>query len=59
MSEHGSGRMLIRLVCTDMYIDQQTGVKSARHQQVRLAQLPVYLEFHPPCTFTPRRAQAS
>jgi len=44
MSEHGSGRMLIRLVCTDMYIDQRTGAKSARHQQVRLAQLPVYLE---------------
>ena len=48
MSEHDSRHLLIRLVCTDMYINRQTGVTSARHQQVRLAQLPLYVTVHTP-----------
>lgn len=44
MSKHGSGRLFIRVVCTDMYIDRQTGLRCARHQQFRLGRLPVFIE---------------
>ena len=44
MSKYGSGRLFIRVVCTDMYIDQQTGTRCARHQQFRLGRLPVFVE---------------
>ena len=44
MSKHGSGRLFIRVVCTDMYIDRQTGIRCARHQQFRLGRLPVFVE---------------
>jgi hypothetical protein len=44
MSKRDSGRLFIRVVCTDMYIDRQTGVRCARHQQFRLARLPVFVE---------------
>lgn len=44
MSKHGSGRLFIRVVCTDMYIDRQTGIRCARHQQFRLGRLPVFIE---------------
>jgi hypothetical protein len=44
MSKNGSGRLFIRLVCTDMYIDRQTGTRCARHQQFRLGRLPVFVE---------------
>ena len=44
MSKRGSGRLSIRVVCTDMYIDRQTGVRCARHQQFRLGRLPVFVE---------------
>jgi hypothetical protein len=40
MSKHGSGRLFIRVVCTDRYIDQQTGIRCARHQKFRLGRLP-------------------
>ena len=33
MSKNGSRRLFIRVVCTDMYIDRQTGTRCARHQQ--------------------------
>ena len=32
------------MVCTDMYIDQRTGIRGARHQQFRLSRLPVSVE---------------
>jgi hypothetical protein len=44
MSKHGSRRLFIRVVCTDMYIDRQTGSRCARHQQFRLGRLPVFVE---------------
>jgi hypothetical protein len=44
MSKRGSGRLFIRVVCTDMYIDRQTGIRGARHQQFRLSLLPVFVE---------------
>ena len=44
MSKNGSGRLFIRLVCTDMYIDWQTGTRCARHQKFRLGRLPVFVE---------------
>jgi hypothetical protein len=44
MSKHRSRNMFVRVVCTDMYIDQQTGVRGARHQQFRLGRLPVLVE---------------
>jgi hypothetical protein len=44
MGKRGSGRLFIRVVCTDMYIDRQTGLKCARHQQFRLGRLPVFVE---------------
>ena len=44
MSKHGSGRLFIRVVCTDMYIDRQTGIRCARHRQFRLGKLPVFVE---------------
>jgi hypothetical protein len=44
MSKHGSGRLFIRVICTDMYIDRQTGLRCARHQQFRLGRLPVFVE---------------
>jgi len=44
MGKRGSGRLFIRVVCTDMYIDRQTGVRCARHQQYRLGRLPVFVE---------------
>ncbi len=44
MGRRGSGRLFIRVVCTDMYIDQQTGVRCARHQQFKLGRLPVFVE---------------
>ena len=44
MSKRGSGRRFIRVVCTDMYIDRQTGISGARHQQFRLGRLPVSVE---------------
>ena len=44
MSKRGSGRIFIRVVCTDMYIDQQTGTRGSRHQQFRLSRLPVSVE---------------
>ena len=44
MGKRGSGRLFIRVVCTDMYIDRQTGVRCARHQQFRLGRLPVFVE---------------
>lgn len=44
MSKHGSGRLFIRVVCTDMYIDRQTGIRCARHQKFRLGRLPVFVE---------------
>ena len=44
MSKRGSGRQFIRVVCTDMYIDRQTGLRCARHQQFRLGRLPVFVE---------------
>jgi hypothetical protein len=47
MSKHGSRRLFIRVVCTDMYIDRQTGNKCARHQPFRLGRLPVFVEKDP------------
>ena len=44
MSKRGSRRLFIRVVCTDMYIDRQTGIRCARHQQFRLGRLPVFVE---------------
>jgi hypothetical protein len=44
MSKHGSRRLFIRVICTDMYIDRQTGVRCARHQKFRLGRLPVFVE---------------
>jgi hypothetical protein len=44
MSKNSSGRLFIRVVCTDMYIDRQTGIRCARHQPFRLARLPVFVE---------------
>ena len=44
MGKRGSGRLFIRVVCTDMYIDRQTGIRCARHQQFRLGRLPVFVE---------------
>jgi hypothetical protein len=44
MGKRGSERLFIRVVCTDMYIDRQTGVRCARHQQFRLGRLPVFVE---------------
>jgi hypothetical protein len=44
MSNHASRRKFIRVVCTDMYIDRQTGIRGARHQQFRLGRLPVFVE---------------
>jgi hypothetical protein len=44
MSKYGSRRLFIRVVCTDMYIDHQTGTRCARHQQFRLGRLPVFVE---------------
>jgi hypothetical protein len=44
MSKRGSRRRFIRVVCTDMYIDRQTGLRCARHQQFRLGRLPVFVE---------------
>jgi hypothetical protein len=44
MSKRGSRRLFIRVVCTDMYIDRQTGLRCARHQQFRLGRLPVFVE---------------
>jgi hypothetical protein len=44
MSKRGSRRQFIRVVCTDMYIDRQTGLRCARHQQFRLGRLPVFVE---------------
>ena len=44
MSKHGSGRLFIRVICTDMYIDRQTGIRCARQQQFRLGRLPVFVE---------------
>jgi hypothetical protein len=32
------------VVCTDMYINGQTGIRGARHQQFRLGRLPVFVE---------------
>jgi hypothetical protein len=44
MSKNGSGRLFIRVVYTDMYIDRQTGIRCARHQPFRLGRLPVFVE---------------
>jgi hypothetical protein len=44
MGKRGSGSLFIRVVCTDMYIDRQTGVRCARHQQFRLGRLPVFVQ---------------
>lgn len=44
MSKNGSRRLFIRVVCTDMYIDRQTGTRCARHQQFRLGRWPVSVE---------------
>jgi hypothetical protein len=45
MSKHSSsGCLFIRVVCTDMYIDRQTGMRCARHQKFRLGRLPVFVE---------------
>jgi hypothetical protein len=44
MGKHGSENLFIRVVCTDMYIDRQTGLRCARHQQFRLGRLPVFIE---------------
>ena len=44
MSKRGSRRRFIRVVCTDMYIDRQSGLRCARHQQFRLGRLPVFVE---------------
>jgi hypothetical protein len=44
MSKPDSRRLFIRVICTDMYINRQTGTKGARHQQFRLARLPVFVE---------------
>jgi hypothetical protein len=44
MSNHASRRKFIRVVCTDMYIDRQTGIRGARHQQFILGRLPVFVE---------------
>lgn len=44
MSKRDSRRLFIRVVCTDMYIDRQTGTKCARHQKFRLGRLPVFVE---------------
>jgi hypothetical protein len=44
MSKRGSGRLFIRVVCTDMYINRQTGIRGARHQQFKLGRLPVFVE---------------
>jgi hypothetical protein len=44
MSKHSSGHLFIRVVCTDMYIDRQTGIRCARHQKFRLGRLPVFVE---------------
>ena len=44
MGKHGPKHLFIRVVCTDMYIDRQTGMRCARHQKFRLARLPVFVE---------------
>jgi hypothetical protein len=44
MSKRDSRRMFIRVVCTDMYVSRQTGIRGARHQQFRLGRLPVFVE---------------
>jgi hypothetical protein len=44
MGKRGSERLFIRVVCTDMYINRQTGIRGARHQQFRLGRLPVFVE---------------
>jgi CO/xanthine dehydrogenase Mo-binding subunit len=44
MSKNGSRRLFIRVVCTDMYIDRQTGTRCARHQQFRLGRWPVFVD---------------
>jgi hypothetical protein len=44
MSKRGPGHLFIRIVCTDMYIDRQTGTRCARHQKFRLGRLPVFVE---------------
>jgi hypothetical protein len=44
MSKPRSGRLFIRVICTDMYINRQTGIRGARHQQFRLARLPVFVQ---------------
>jgi hypothetical protein len=44
MGKQGSRRLFIRVVCTDMYIDRQTGTRCARHQQFRLGRLPVFVK---------------
>ena len=44
MSKHRSRRLFIRVICTDMYLDRQTGIRCARHQQFRLGRLPVLVE---------------
>ena len=44
MGKHRSRYLFIRVVCTDMYIDRQTGIRCARHQQFRLGRLPVFVE---------------
>src|SRR5215218_5745246 len=44
MGKRGSGRLFIRVICTDMYINRQTGIKGARHQQFKLGRLPVFVE---------------
>ena len=40
MGKHGPKHLFIRVVCTDMYIDRQTGMRCARHQKFRLGRLP-------------------
>ncbi len=44
MGKRGSKHLFIRVVCTDMYIDRQTGMRCARHQKFRLGRLPVFVE---------------
>ena len=44
MGDHGWIRLLVRLVCTDMHIDRQTGVTGTRHQRVTLWTVPVLVE---------------
>ena len=44
MSKRGSRGRFIQVICTDMYINPQTGIRGARHQQFRLGKLPVFVE---------------